>query len=81
MSELAEIFQKYGPEYRAKYGERMPANHLKAMFDIERCRTEVLGGQIYYCEHCAERHYSYRSCQNRHCPKCQNERASQWLEQ
>jgi hypothetical protein len=59
----------------------MPANHLKAMFDIERCRTEAMGGQVYYCEHCDERHYSYRSCQNRHCPKCQNERANQWLEQ
>ena len=39
----------------------------------------MLGGQVYSCEHCAEKHYSYHSCQNRHCPKCQNERAEQWL--
>jgi hypothetical protein len=77
--EVADIFREYGPQYREKFGERMPANHLKVMGAIERCRTEVLGGQIYYCEHCAESHYSYHSCQNRHCPKCQNERAEQWL--
>lgn len=57
----------------------MPANHLQVMWDIEQCRTEVLGGQVYYCESCDENHYSYHSCQNRHCPKCQNERAEQWL--
>jgi hypothetical protein len=79
--EIADIFHRYGPQYRQKFGARMPANHLRVMFDIERCRTEVLGGQIYSCEHCDQQHYSYHSCQNRHCPKCQNERAKQWLEQ
>ena len=77
--ELADIFRRYGPQYRQKFETRMPASHLRAMLDIERCRTVVLGGKVYYCEHCREHHYSYRSCQNRHCPKCQNERGEQWL--
>ena len=81
MLEIADIFRGYGSQYREKFGQRMPSNHLRAMLDIERCRTEILGGLVYYCEHCAETHYSYHSCQNRHCPKCQNERAEQWLEQ
>ncbi len=80
MLEIADIFRRYGPQYREKFGQRMPKNHLKAMWDIEHCRTELLGGQIYYCEACAENHYSYHSCQNRHCPKCQNDRAEQWLQ-
>ena len=25
-------------------------------------------------------HYSDHSCKNRHCPKCQNDQAEQWLE-
>ena len=78
--EIADIFRLHGPDYREKYGERMLASHLKAMEDIERCRTEALGGQLYCCEHCGDSHYSYHSCKNRHCPKCQNDQAAAWLD-
>ena len=81
MTELAEIFRCYGPHYRAKFGERMLPSHRQAMRDIEHCRTEALGGHVYHCEHCDESQYSYHSCKNRHCPKCQNEAGQQWLEQ
>lgn len=81
MTELAEIFRRYGPRYRAKFGERMLPSHRQAMRDIEQCRTEILGGHVYYCDHCDETRYSYHSCKNRHCPKCQNEAGQQWLEQ
>ena len=79
--ELADIFRQYGPTYRQKYASRMPATHLKAMRAIEQCRTEVLGGQVYRCPNCEQVQYSYHSCRNRHCPKCQNENAQHWLEQ
>jgi ribosomal protein L37AE/L43A len=79
MVEMAEILRRQGPEYLAKYGERMPRTHLRAMRDIERCRTPALGGQVYVCEKCDERRYSYHSCKNRHCPKCGNDQASEWL--
>jgi hypothetical protein len=36
--------------------------------------------QIYQCPECGEVRYSYHSCQNRHCPKCQHEAGQQWLE-
>lgn len=49
MVELADIFRRYGREYREKHGTRMPPSHLDAMTDIERCRTEALGGQVYQC--------------------------------
>lgn len=81
MSELATIFREYGAAYRAKYGQGMPASHLKAMSDIEHCRTEVFGGHLYRCEQCQERVYSYHSCGNRHCPKCQHQAGQQWLKQ
>jgi hypothetical protein len=79
--ELAEIFRRYGPQYREQYGARMPPSHLVAMAAIEQCRTEALGGQVYQCPECGEKRYSYHSCQNRHCPKCQNEAGQEWLEQ
>ncbi|MGD0613631.1 MAG: IS91 family transposase [Anaerolineales bacterium] len=78
--ELAEIFRRYGNSYRQKYAARMPPSHLKAMRAIEQCRTEALGGQVYRCPHCERMQYSYHSCRNRHCPKCQNENGQHWLD-
>lgn len=78
--ELAEVFRRYGPAYRQKYASRMPATHLKAMRAVEQCRTQALGGQVYRCPNCEQLQYSYHSCRNRHCPKCQNENAQSWLE-
>jgi len=78
--ELADIFRRYGKSYRQKYATRMPSTHLKAMRAIEQCRTEALGGQVYRCPDCKHVQYSYHSCRNRHCPKCQNENAQRWLE-
>jgi hypothetical protein len=80
MVQIADIFRLHGPQYRAKFGDRMPPSHLRVMQDIEQCRTEALGGQLYHCDHCQEDHYSYHSCKNRHCPQCQNDQAQLWLE-
>jgi len=81
MLELADIFRLHGPAYRAKFGSRMLPSHHRALQDIEQCRTAARGGQLYYCQQCDEQRYSYHSCKNRHCPKCGNEQANQWLEQ
>jgi hypothetical protein len=78
--ELADIFHQYGSAYRQKYIDQILPSHRQAMRAIERCRTEALGGQIYACPECGEMQYSYHSCRNRHCPKCQNDKAQEWLE-
>ena len=78
--ELADIFRQYGSEYRQKYADRILPSHRQAMLAIERCRTESLGGQVYSCPSCGETRYSYHSCRNRHCPKCQHERTEAWLD-
>jgi predicted RNA-binding Zn-ribbon protein involved in translation (DUF1610 family) len=49
------------------------------MADIERCRTQALGGHLYQCQACEQYHYSYHSCRNRHCPQCQYLAGQQWL--
>jgi hypothetical protein len=78
--ELADIFRQYGPAYRQKYASRMPASHFKAMRAVEQCRTPALGGQVYRCLSCEQVQYSYHSCRNRHCPKCQHENGQRWLD-
>jgi len=78
--ELAEIFHQYAPAYRQKYAVRLLPSHRQAMRAIERCRTEALGGQVFACPACEEVRYSYHSCRNRHCPKCQHQQTQDWLE-
>jgi Transposase zinc-binding domain/Putative transposase len=79
MAEVADIFRIHGPDSRQKYGAQMLPRHLKAMEDIEPCRTEALGGNIYYCEPCPEHHYSSRSGKHRHGPTCPQDQAQEWL--
>lgn len=80
MLELADIFRSAGPAYRAAYGGRMLPSHVRAIHDISCCRTPALGGSLYACDHCGALDYRYHSCRNRHCPKCQEDRAQDWLE-
>ena len=79
MTTLGEIFRRYGPQYRARYGHRMSADQHAAMHAIEQCRTEALGGQVYTCPSCQTTRYSYHSCRNRHCPTCQQDATQAWL--
>jgi Putative transposase/Transposase zinc-binding domain len=81
MITLGDVFRRYGPAYRARFGERMLPSHLAVMQAIEQCRTEALGGHIYTCAACATTRYSYHSCRNRHCPTCQQDATQRWLAQ
>jgi Putative transposase/Transposase zinc-binding domain len=48
---------------------------------IETCRTPVMGGVVEWCDRCQYTHIQYRSCRNRHCPKCQGAARQHWLQQ
>jgi hypothetical protein len=80
MITLGEIVRQYGAAYRAQYGEQMLPSQHAALLSIEQCRTEALGGHIYTCAACGVRRYSYHSCRNRHCPRCQHGAAQTWLD-
>jgi len=47
---------------------------------IVACRTALLGGHLEACDTCGEPRYTYHSCRNRHCPKCQTRAKERWLE-
>jgi len=80
MIELAAILARYLPAYLQKYSENIPENHLKTVNDMLRCRTPENGGTTYYCKKCDAYVYSYHSCGNRNCNKCQNELIGAWFE-
>jgi putative transposase/transposase-like zinc-binding protein len=79
MITLGDIFRRYGPAYRARFGRSLSESQLQAMQAIARCRTEALGGHVYTCASCQITRYSYHSCRNRHCPTCQQDATQAWL--
>ncbi len=77
--ELADIFRQHGPAYRQAHS--LPLHQHRLMQAIETCRTPALGGVVEWCDHCQYTHTRYRSCRNRHCPKCQGSAREKWLQQ
>jgi hypothetical protein len=76
--ELADIFRRYGPAYRAAHA--LPRQSLRVMRAVEVCRTATLGGHVETCSQCDFTRIAYNSCRNRHCPKCQNGERAKWLQ-
>ena len=77
--EVADIFHRYGPAWRAAQRGHLSLGQLKVMSAIEQCRSAALGGHVLRCEGCGTDQVSYNSCRNRHCPKCQSAAAQRWL--
>ena len=80
MLEVADVVRVAGPAYREAFASRMLPSHLRALHDIETCRTAARGGHLRRCDHCKEKLYSYHSCRNRSCPKCHGDQTRRWLE-
>lgn len=77
--EVADIFCTHGEDHRNTHP--LTTEQLKAMTDIQRCRTAALGGHVDVCDHgCGFTRISYNSCRNRNCPKCQSLQSARWLE-
>jgi hypothetical protein len=77
--EIADIFRRHGPAWRAAHAGHVSLDQLKVMSAIETCRTAALGGHVEGCEDCGHQRIAYNSCRNRHCPKCQGVKAREWL--
>jgi len=76
--ELADILRKHERRFIEAYA---PSYHkIKVMRAITDCRTSALGGHKEKCSECGEERFSYNSCRNRHCPKCQFLSKERWIE-
>lgn len=71
------VLREYFPGYIQQFN--LLPSHYRTITDILSCRTKNLGGQTWYCDNCRKTHYSYHSCKNRMCPKCQNNHSTNWL--
>jgi hypothetical protein len=77
--QLATVVHRFGRGLMDT--QRLKAVQVKALHNIIQCRTASLGGHEEVCEHCQEKRYSYNSCGDRHCPKCQATKQALWVEE
>lgn len=76
--EVAGILREYIGDYRKLY--KMSYEQTRAVIAIMKCRTERLGGLLKECDQCGEWSFNFKSCKNRHCPKCGSFEKAQWIE-
>jgi hypothetical protein len=79
--ETAEVFRNWRERFIQDFGASLTKTQRKALADICACRTSAIGsGLLYSCPECGSTHFAWRSCGNRNCPKCGNEKVTAWLE-
>lgn len=76
--ELAEVVRHFGKSLIEKYS--LSPVQTKVLLNILRCRTATLGGHEEACDTCGSVRYSYNSCGDRNCPKCQSAKQIIWIE-
>jgi hypothetical protein len=77
--ELSDVVRKFGRQLTQR--EKLSPQQVKALHNIVQCRTAVLGGHEEQCDCCDKKRYSYNSCNDRHCPKCQSSKQAIWIEE
>lgn len=80
MPTVADVMRRHGGAYIERFGPRMPPEHKKVLRAIVACRTGRLGTVFYTCSSCGRTHAMGRSCGNRHCPTCQQDKTRAWLD-
>lgn len=76
--ELADVVRQFGNSLLQQ--ANLSPIQVKALLNITQCRTASLGGHEEECDSCGNTRYSYNSCGNRHCPKCQLTRQAIWVD-
>ena len=76
--ELADAVQLFGNELTSRV--KLTPLQQKVLGKIASCRTAVLGGHEEVCDNCGTVRYSYNSCGDRHCPRCQAAKQAFWIE-
>jgi len=75
---MADVVRQFGGQFMQQH--KLSPGQTKALHNILQCRTASLGGHEEACDTCGETRYSYNSCGDRHCPKCQLTKQAIWVD-
>jgi Putative transposase/Transposase zinc-binding domain len=78
--EVADVFRAWAGRFIESSRARISWPVHKVIRAIERCRTAALGKHRDQCTKCGQDFgFSFNSCRNRHCPKCQTGARNRWI--
>jgi hypothetical protein len=77
-NELADIIRLFGADFVAQCQPN--SYQVRTLDALQQCRTQSYGGHRDTCDSCGHERFSYNSCGNRHCPKCQISKQMIWAE-
>ncbi len=75
---MQTVFERFMPAYLQHH--RLSPDQGRVCAHIRDCRTEVLGGLQWQCDHCDYQRPRYHSCRDRHCPQCQQRATRAWAD-
>jgi hypothetical protein len=76
--ELADVVNRFYSDLANK--TKLTPLQTRVLGKIAQCRTAAMGGHEEACENCGTIRYSYNSCGDRHCPKCQSSKQAFWID-
>lgn len=77
--EVGDIIREHKQELVAS--GHLNAHKKRVFANLANCRTSALGYHLDRCDNtdCMHEHYSYNSCRDRHCPKCNGLKKERWV--
>ena len=76
VNDMAHVIRTFLPAYRQQY--KLSPEQASACQSIMQCQTPALGSELMVCSACGYEQVHYRSCGNRHCPRCKQRASEQW---
>ena len=76
--DLSQVIKTFGKSLLES--TNLSPQQTKVLHNIIRCRTASLGGHKEVCNNCGKEQFSYNSCGDRHCPKCQHSKQVKWID-
>ena len=80
MIALADVIDRFGADYRTRYGHTLTPERAQALAAMQHCRRRMAPQLLAACAECAEQRLIPHSCGHRLCPHCQHFESERWLE-
>ena len=80
MSTFVDLLRQHHQALETEYSRELSPDIRRAMYAMMMCKTPQQRQSLWACEHCQHHDRSPLSCGHRHCPQCQQNTTSQWLD-
>ena len=80
MSAFIALLREHHQALEAEYSSQLSRDMRHAIYAMLACKTPQQRQSLWACNHCEYHDRTPLSCGHRHCPQCQQNTTTQWLE-